>query len=244
MKNISFHNIHLLALPLLMMALLFVSCDDEENEGYDNQELVIPSNACTFDIQSESKESTTTVRAIPTFTDNFSILGVQVKEVRYYIDNELVATQATSPFTLNYRSESLTNGIHDFRADYTVGGEGFRDGTGTYSGKFVVTSSNTDPQTSDIFDISFEKNIKVGDSVHFNIELSDPSNKDNYSVEEIHIFWDNNEIASGNGTSFSYVFNPQVEAGKNYFVQIVIKYSSGNTSTSYTYSSLVSVVDD
>lgn len=220
-----------------------ISCEEDKDSGYNNQQLVIPETAAIFNITSSSQDSITTIVVTPSFTDNLDVLGLEVKSVTYSIDNNIVGIQTESPFALNYTTDKLANGTHGLRAEYIVGGERFQDGVGVYNGTFTVTGSKIDTDVKSLFNIDFERFINVGDTVHFQINLNDANNV-GYQVDSIKIYWDSRQIAFANNTpQFNYTYAPLAQVGDKFAVKIEIRYSYALSASSYTYSSTVTVLD-
>lgn len=223
------------------------ACDDITEENHEgNYDVVIPSTAYSFDVSASSSENSTTVYVLPHFTENLDSLGLSVKELKYYIDNELVSTKTSAPYNLEYTTGVMANGTHAFRADFTVGGEGFNDGSASYSGTFNV-NSNSSSSTSAVFDIDFDHFIRQGGTVNFTVTLADTYNI-GYKIDEINIYYASTLVGTGYSSPYTVSYTPpsnEAEVGKSYSVQVEIKYHVGDSSSSisyYSYSSDVTVI--
>lgn len=240
---VKIHGIAGSLLLLIVTMAILVSCDDIKDEEHEPYDVVIPSSAYSFTISSSSDETSTTVYAMPNFTANFDSLGLKVKEVKYYIDQNLVSTETTNPFYLDYTTDLMASGTHSFRADFTVGGTGFKDATASYSSEFDVSNNNS-ASTSPRFNIDFDRYVLPGNAVNFSVTLIDKYNV-GYTIDEINIYWASTLIGTGYESPYTLSYVPSgnlAVQGGSYGIAIDIKYHAGNTSGTYSYSSYVTIM--
>jgi len=122
--NYFFHILHL-------VSFVFVSCEEITNEMYSDLTMVIPEETADFKVQATACETKTIVTIDKVeFSDRLDPLNIQVEEVRFYINDDLLGTCAEAPYSFEGLIDKLPAGEHHVRMEYDLSGEGFLPGTG------------------------------------------------------------------------------------------------------------------
>jgi hypothetical protein len=246
MKYFNFSTIKtfIIAIILPCFAISFISCEDESEDDIPVQNLVVPESAYSFTVTSVNNETETIVFAEPTFTDNFEILGCEVKKVIYYVDNNLASTETQSPFKLEYKTNSLSAGTHILKAIFTVSGENFNEVTVECKKEFQVKSSSSEGLPAVDFTFDYDHYVRVGDKIHASVTMNDRYNA-GYKLNKVEFYFDGTLIKSLDASPYEIEFSADLEVGSSHFISASVYYSLGsNSSSSYSLSGNVTVLND
>lgn len=246
-KNyISISIVHKIAfwamLPLVLLTIY--SCEEENSDELSVYDLVIPESAYSFTVSSVDTDDETTVYVEPSFTKNFETLGCSVKKVVYYIDNNLAATITQEPFKLEYTTSLLAKGQHVMKADFTVGGDRFKDTTVECKKEFSVSNSSSSSQSAIKFDIDYDHYLRVGDKLNVKLKMTDRYNA-GYIINEVKYYFEDKLVSTKTSAPFDLEYSPTLTIGQSYSLKVQISYSLGSSSfSSYSFLATVSVLSD
>ena len=226
-----------------LICICLTACD-EESDNRQIQDLIIPPSAYSFLISSTNiEDEETIIYAVPSFTENFEILGCEVKKVVYYIDEVLASTETTSPFKLEYSTSTIATGTHVLKAVITVGGEYFKETSVEYKKEFSVNKSSPATQSAVTFDFKYDHYVRVGDNIHVSCTMKDRYDA-GYRINSVKYYFDGKLINNVEKEPFEMDYSPMLEVGKSYSLKAEVVYSIGTTQSSYSYSSTITVLAD
>lgn len=242
--NFTTTKIVIIAIVLSCLAISFVSCEDESEEAIPVQNLVIPKSAYSFTVTSVNNDTETIVFAEPTFTDNFDILGCEVKKVIYYVDNVLASTETQSPFKLEYKTKSLSAGTHIFKAIFTVSGENFNEVSVECQKEFQVKSSSSESLPAVDFVFDYDHYVRVGDKIHASVTMHDRYNA-GYKLNKVEFYFDGKLVKTADTAPFEMEYSTELVADESHTLNASISYSFSSTSVaSYSSSGTIRVLND
>mgnify|MGYP003300304125 CR=1 FL=1 len=130
-KNLKYMMCRWMAVLVVLTAVCLSACDEITDETYTDVEMVIPSETGKFSYNTHVlKEYTLLIVDEVEFHENLEPLGIQVDEVRFYIDGHMVTSFTQAPYDFEYKMKNLPAGEHTIRMEYDLSGEGFLPGTG------------------------------------------------------------------------------------------------------------------
>lgn len=130
-KNLKYMMCRWMAVLVVLTAVCLSACDEITDETYTDVEMVIPAETGKFSYTtSVLKEYTLLIVDEVEFHPNLEPLGIQVDEVRFYIDDHMVTSFTHAPYDFEYKMKNLPAGEHTIRMEYDLSGEGFLPGTG------------------------------------------------------------------------------------------------------------------
>lgn len=131
-KNLKYMMHRCMTVLAVLAAVCLTACEEMTDETYTDVEMVIPAESASFSYTtSVLKEYTLLMVNEIEFHPNLEPLGIQVGEIRFYVDDHMVTsfTHATNNY-FEYKMKNLSDGEHTIRMEYELSGEGFLPGTG------------------------------------------------------------------------------------------------------------------
>ena len=222
------------------LALIATSCGDEPDEPFNPPTTETPDNPGTGDEEGnnnggseedgsedgESMQISVEVIGLNGYAANGDILevwsfniypqnsspGIYITEVKYYFDDNLIATSTTPPFAMSYVVENQTVGKHIFKAVAEVKGEGYADTTYTYDREILILEE----PYSLIFDVIYDNDahpdeVRNGETFSGRIEVNENSTVIP-TISSMIFFWDNKQIATLTAPPYEFSYSIQDEA--------------------------------
>lgn len=120
-----------LVFVFVQIVFLLVSCEEIKDEMYSDLEMVIPEATASFNVQATACETKTIVSIDQVkFSGHLDSLDIQVDEVRFYINDDLLEICSEAPYAYEGLIDNLPDGDYSVRMEYDLSGEGFLPGTG------------------------------------------------------------------------------------------------------------------
>lgn len=157
---------------------------------------------------------------------DFDLWGLSIKKVDLYVDEQLIGTSTSSPFTFNKEYKNFASGKHEALALVTVGGENCNDVTLESKKEFICTKYSS---TSVTYIYNY---VTKGDYLYAEPIITNSS----YQIDNVEYKWDNNVIATNSHSPFNLNYLVNDEIGTTHSLEINVKYHSSTSTRTSSYS--------
>lgn len=226
-------------LTLTNMALIATSCGDEPNDPFIPPTTETPENPGTDDEEGnnngdsegdgseegERMQISVQILGLQGYAANGDILevwsfdiypqnsspGIYITEVKYYFDENLIATSTTPPFAMSYVVENQTVGKHIFKAVADVKGDGYADTTYTYDREILILEKPYSLKFDVIYDNDAHPNeVRNGETFSGRIEVNENSTVVP-TISSMIFFWDDKQISVSTTPPYEFSYTLQDE---------------------------------
>jgi len=224
------------------------SCDEETSDDLilrgDIKDLV-PNYTCVVecDYETASEDGNTYVMLSPKYNADLSMWGLKVRKIDYYIDNELVSTETTSPFVYQCHSSQWYLGLHSVKANITIGGDECNDVIISSNAHFYINDNKAYSKHGDIY---LEYNfVTTGDILHITPYLLEETSSEGCNINKVDYEWDGKIIQTCTEAPYSLSYKITEEVGSVHDLQVNIDYKdNSDIFLSYTFSSNFKIYGD
>ena len=232
----------------LLVVLAFAACSEDKYDDFklsgDISEL-FPDYATSLGVSSMNvHDGWQYVKLRTELKPDLDVFNLKVKQVKYYIDGNAVgtATTTTAPYSLDYRTKTLSEGSHTAKMEMTITGDDCDDAVITKTGTFQATKAQTMQRTGD-FDIVSNRVARGGTLVVTPTVNADRSAK-GCKINSVKYTW-NGSVTTTSKAPFDLRADVAELGGRSYVLSVAVNYStSASSNLSYTYSTYVKVLDE
>lgn len=158
---------------LLLSAICLYACEEITDETYTDIEMVIPASTGKFKFTAyKCTDQTLVTISDVKFHENLQPIGIQVDEVRYYIDDNLLAICKEAPYNYEGLIDNLLQGDHVIRMEYDLSGEGFLPSTGKHEKAFQASDMSHPWMSADLLNLDDRTLVNV-DTLDFRSSVYD-----------------------------------------------------------------------
>jgi hypothetical protein len=241
------YSIFLLAASILVSMSQF-SCISDQTGEYTlsgNIEKYIPDNSYSI-VRSTVNGSDGKQYLVvePELNNNFSYWGLNIKKMEYFIDNKVVKIVESSPYQLMYNVDSLSIGLHNIEAKFTISGENCKDLVISKSDEFRVNEHGNISDNYGDFFINYNF-ISKGEYLKVTPYVNVSRSAEKCQIKEVTYYWDNNLIYTTSVSPFN--LNYQVNDSTAHSLDVTIIYSDryhSYSSCSWTYTNYQTIKDN
>lgn len=226
-------------LTTLLLALTSVMLSSCESDPHDpdpvlsgNVEKYFPSYCVNINASYNMSNKYFNMTAEPYFYFDPAEWGLIIEKVAYYVDDNYVKTETTSPFTIEYQSSDWYVGAHNIRADITISGKNIE--TFVLQASKVIDNSSSQEKAVDVwFDYNY---ATTGEEFFISGNINYKRSANGTTIKSFSANWD--ETSMGEKTSSPYKLTHIVtqDVGTKHSVSASLKYTQGTTEGTYSFS--------
>lgn len=223
---------------LTIVVFSMTSCLSDEGEFKltGNIEQYIPKESYSLEHSVNKKDDGISyITFTPKLNEKFAYWGLNLRQVEYYEDGELLKTVDGSLGELSCKISDIGIGRHEILAKMTIQGEECDDVVLEDSYDFSISSQGYVSQVRGDFYIDYNY-VTTGETLQITpYLLAERSSKD-CKIEKVVYYWDGDSIDTKNSSPFSLNFQVNDAEGSEHKLHIVIHYNDINGTGMYNWS--------
>ncbi|NPD92837.1 Ig-like domain-containing protein [Xylanibacter muris] len=230
---------HLVCIIMLLTTFIISSCKDDNVGEFvltGNIEHLIPEG--TYDLKKTETSSGQYIVFMPDLDYNFEYWGLTLKQVDYYIDDELYSSETRSPWEIIINKDDMEKGNHKLRAEMKISGQACDDVVLVKEKAFYI--SNNSGITERHGDIYIDYNyITKGEELVITPELLTNRSTEGCEFDQVKYYWDGKLIATYTTSPYTLRYKVDDEIESTHQISVQIAYHdvfSKNLSYNWSFS--------